>query len=309
MSGNANNIRVSVIIPVYNSEDTIASAIGSVLAQEFDGFEAIVVNDGSTDGSARIIESYGDKIRVVSQPNRGPASARNAGVAVARGDLLAFLDNDDEWMPHKLAKTVAALDDNPSAILVYSDFIAIENGKESLYVVGGPPSRQRMLQGGICILPSALVMRRTALDACGGWCEKFRRPGHEENWLWLIAHEQGEFAYVREPLVRYRMTDFAEVADKYEGGRLIFLRMVRERYGRAAMPYMRCFNSWFAASLWRKAVRQMSTGERRAAVGRFIRALRMSPSHVIRKEIIGDALRPHKYRRVVQVLLARNKTA
>ena len=105
-------IQVSAIVPVFNGESTIAAAIDSVLNQNFDATEVIVINDGSTDGTALILRSYGSKIRVIEQSNRGVSAARNAGAAIARGEYLAFLDADDEWLPGKLAKAILALDRN-----------------------------------------------------------------------------------------------------------------------------------------------------------------------------------------------------
>src|SRR6266849_4364482 len=108
-------IQVSAILPVFNGESTIAAAIDSALNQNFDATEVIVVNDGSTDGTALVLRSYGSKIRVIEQSNRGVSAARNAGAAIARGEYLAFLDDDDEWLPGKLAKVVLALDRNAAA--------------------------------------------------------------------------------------------------------------------------------------------------------------------------------------------------
>ena len=87
-------------------------AIASVFEQQFnpDDIELIVVNDGSTDNSAEILHSFGDRIRVIDQTNRGPAAARNTGVAAAHGEYLAFLDADDAWLPRKLATMVPILD-------------------------------------------------------------------------------------------------------------------------------------------------------------------------------------------------------
>ncbi|MBE3604183.1 glycosyltransferase family 2 protein, partial [bacterium] len=99
--------RVSAVIPVYNGAATIARAVASVLAQRYDGaVETIVVDDGSTDSTRAILAGFGDHIRTIHQPNRGPAAARNVGARLAAGEYLAFLDADDEWMPEKLARTV-----------------------------------------------------------------------------------------------------------------------------------------------------------------------------------------------------------
>ena len=96
---------VSVIIPVRNGERTLARAIDSALGQTFTGgFEVIVVDNGSTDRTADVIRHYGDRIIALYESVPGPARARNVAIFVARGEYLAFLDADDEWMPEKLAR-------------------------------------------------------------------------------------------------------------------------------------------------------------------------------------------------------------
>src|SRR6267154_1483950 len=111
--------RVSVVIPVYNGERYLADAIQSVLDQTYQKFEVIVVDDGSTDGSARVAKRFGGAIRYVHQSNGGVSKARNTGITLAQGTYLAFLDQDDLWLPDKLAVQVAYLDSHPEVGVVY----------------------------------------------------------------------------------------------------------------------------------------------------------------------------------------------
>ncbi len=92
---------VSVIIPTYNRVKTIERAVNSVLAQTWTEQEVIVVDDGSTDQTGEILKVYGDKIRVIRQQNGGVSAARNAGIKAATGEIISFLDSDDEWLPSK----------------------------------------------------------------------------------------------------------------------------------------------------------------------------------------------------------------
>ncbi|MBK5258426.1 MAG: glycosyltransferase family 2 protein [Thermoanaerobaculia bacterium] len=114
---------VSVIIAAWNRARELRSAIDSAFAQTFPPLEVIVVDDGSTDETPEVLaqycERYGDRIRVLRQSNQGVAAARNAGIAVARGDQLAFLDSDDVWLPRKLELQVARFDADPQLGLVH----------------------------------------------------------------------------------------------------------------------------------------------------------------------------------------------
>ena len=114
-------MKVSVVIPTYNDETTIAGTLESVFAQRFDGaFEVIVVNDGSTDGTRAVLEKFGERIRVIDQENAGAAAARNVGIAAASGEYIALLDADDTWTEAMLEKTVPVLDKNPACVAVFS---------------------------------------------------------------------------------------------------------------------------------------------------------------------------------------------
>ena len=103
---------VSVIVPVYNGESYLGAALESIFAQDYHPFEVIVVDDGSIDESAAIARSY-KEVRYIHQPNQGVAVARNVGIAVARGEFIAFLDADDIWTPDKLNVQVNYLTDHP----------------------------------------------------------------------------------------------------------------------------------------------------------------------------------------------------
>jgi glycosyltransferase involved in cell wall biosynthesis len=104
---------ISSIVPVYNGERYLTEALDSVLAQTYRPLEVIVADDGSTDGTATVVSSYGSQIRYVRQDNAGPAAARNLGLNTARGDYVAFLDADDLWHPEKMERQMACFHDRP----------------------------------------------------------------------------------------------------------------------------------------------------------------------------------------------------
>ncbi len=109
-------IKVSVIIPTYNRAEYVTQAIDSVLAQTYADYEIIVVDDGSTDNTKAVLLPYMDRIRYIYQENAGASAARNTGIKAAKGDWVAFLDSDDEWLPGKLAVQIRAVESHPQLV-------------------------------------------------------------------------------------------------------------------------------------------------------------------------------------------------
>ncbi|MDQ2076174.1 glycosyltransferase family A protein [Marinimicrobium sp. ABcell2] len=112
----------SVVIPTFNRESMVADAIEAALSQDFTDYEIIVVDDGSTDGTARIVEAYGAKVQYYRQDNAGVATARNTGVALSHGEYICYLDSDDLWPQTKLSEYKDVIDQNPGAPFIFSDF-------------------------------------------------------------------------------------------------------------------------------------------------------------------------------------------
>ena len=124
-----NRALVTTIIPAFNAERYILEAIESALSQSYSNHEVVVVNDGSTDGTQQIVDSFGSRIRGIQQANSGPARSRNLGNSVAKGEWLAFLDADDTWHPQKLELQLDAAI-QAGADIVYTDRIAFGDGGE-----------------------------------------------------------------------------------------------------------------------------------------------------------------------------------
>jgi glycosyltransferase involved in cell wall biosynthesis len=121
-------VKVSVVIPAYNGDRYLAEAINSVLAQTYQDYEIIVVDDGSTDHTAQVVKQYGKAVRYLRQTNQGVAASRNLGLAAALGDYIAFLDQDDLFLPHKLSSQVALLDQKPDLGMVNSGWQIYRGG-------------------------------------------------------------------------------------------------------------------------------------------------------------------------------------
>ncbi|MDH3444277.1 MAG: glycosyltransferase family 2 protein [Deltaproteobacteria bacterium] len=177
---------VSVVIPTYNRWPMLQDAIASVLAQTFENYELIVVDDGSTDNTLGELRLLGTSFQVIPQAHRGVAAARNRGVKGARGRYLAFLDSDDLWVPRKLAVQVAFMDAHPDVKICQTEEIWIRRGARV-----NPKARHRKPSGDIfkpsldlCLVsPSAVMLTRELYLEVGGFDENL--PVCEDYDLWL----------------------------------------------------------------------------------------------------------------------------
>jgi glycosyltransferase involved in cell wall biosynthesis len=277
--------RVSVIIPVRNGVATIRRAIDSALAQQPEAPEVIVVDDGSSDATPRILTSYGDRIKLLRQRNRGPSVARNAGAAAASPDAayLAFLDADDVWLPGMLKTMVARLKTATGAVLAFCDVISVNDYGEELdtqfidETSAHAPSMAELLTRWWPILTSAAVMRRAAFARTGGFNEAFTRPGFEDPFMWLLMREQGDFVYVAQRLVRYRTTPPDARMMKYAKGYRIFAKLVAQRYGEAGKRLIRESTKAFVSAWGYAGLLALREGDKLRARQAFSCALRYGP--------------------------------
>jgi glycosyltransferase involved in cell wall biosynthesis len=197
---------VSVIISTYNRSAMVTEAVASVLAQRDASFELIIVDDGSTDRTAeqicRLMVKSDHPVRLVTIDNRGPAAARNAGAALAAAPLLAFLDSDDLWQPHKLKRQLALMRQNPQCAISQTDEIWLRNGRRV-----NPGLRHRKPRGDCfidslrtCLIsPSAVMMRMGVFCSLGGFDEDMRAAEDYDLWLRLLMLYEIEL--LEEPLV------------------------------------------------------------------------------------------------------------
>ncbi|MGA3131151.1 MAG: glycosyltransferase [Terracidiphilus sp.] len=198
MGANQPETTISVIIPAYNAERFLARSLASVYGQTLAPREVIVVDDGSTDGTARTAEALGAK--VIKRPNGGIGAARNTGIRHATGEWIALLDADDSWAPEKLASQVAAID--PDTVLVYTGAryfddrgtCTVQNGVD-------PLTARKLLRYCNPILPSSGLLRRQTVLAAGGFREG--TPTCEDWGMWVRLMPFGSFAAVTDPLTNY----------------------------------------------------------------------------------------------------------
>ncbi|WP_281951107.1 glycosyltransferase family 2 protein [Nitrosophilus kaiyonis] len=192
--------KFSVIIPVFNREKFISRAIESVLNQSYKNFELIVVDDGSTDNTSKIIKKY--PIKIITQQNRGVSAARNAGIKASKGEIIAFLDSDDEWKKDKLKIQANFFIKNPSYKIHQTDEIWIKNGK----FLNKKKIHQKK-EGYIfydslhlCLIsPSAVAIKKELFDEVGLFREDFEVC--EDYELWLRVTKKYPIGFSKEKMV------------------------------------------------------------------------------------------------------------
>jgi glycosyltransferase involved in cell wall biosynthesis len=200
--------RVSIIIPVYNGAKTIRQTIAAALQQTFPDFELIVIDDGSQDSTLAILGEFHDpRLKVSPHSKSGLSASRNRGVSLAGGDLVAFLDADDIWLPDKLELQVAALEEHPEAALAYvwTDYID-EAGRfihPGQHACNGGRVLGALLGSNFIETGSNPLVRRAAVEECGGFDESLTAA---EDWdLWLRVAMRYPFVVVPHALVLYRV--------------------------------------------------------------------------------------------------------
>lgn len=198
---------VTVVIPVYNGEKFIRRAVDSILTQTYPVTQIIIVDDGSKDATCRIVESeYGDRVTLLPQQNGGPAKARNAGLRIATGEFVAFLDADDWWEPEKIAKQVKVLQGHPDAVGNYTGLRVVGDQGEHRYDLAPVdhttlwPTLRWCNPG---VPPSSVLLRRSVLSKLGNGFNE-RQLGSEDWNLWFRLIAKGPFCICPEPLTDYR---------------------------------------------------------------------------------------------------------
>jgi glycosyltransferase involved in cell wall biosynthesis len=199
---------VSAIIPTFNRAAFVGRAIDSALDQTWPNVEVIVTDDGSTDNTAGVLAGYGDRIRVVSQRNQGLSAARNAAIEASSGSFLALLDDDDEWLPERLAVQMPYMLDNANAGLVGGSAVVIDTA-------GKPLPRRRAVRSGVehvafealfpanqINCPTALI-RRSVMDSVGPFDTTL--PYAEDYDMWLRIAAVHQVIVVPQQVARYRI--------------------------------------------------------------------------------------------------------
>jgi glycosyltransferase involved in cell wall biosynthesis len=211
-----NEPQVSVVLPIYNGERYLVETLESILAQKYADYEIVAVNDGSRDQSAEVVKRYlsSGRIRYFEQPNRGVANARNAAIQCSTGRYIAFLDQDDLWLPGKLEKQVAYMQAHPEVALVHGPVECIDAegtliscaGRVYVDDAAGYCAEQLLVTNRIAVV--AVMVRRSCLDAVG-LLDQALAPA--DDWdLWLRLAVRFPFGFINEVLAKYRLHETNE---------------------------------------------------------------------------------------------------
>ena len=208
---------VAVVIPAYNSARFIRRAIDSALVQDYPNKEIIVVDDGSTDDTATIAESYGPPVRVIRQANAGPDVARNTAIHATEAECVAFLDSDDEWLPGRLTKGLAPLIEDPGVGLTFCHAVTCyPDGREVPF--GHEVERHRVFprvlwQPATHCTPATICRRAVVLEVGG-----FDRPllAFADHDLWIRIREQSKAVEITDQLVRVHARNESRSRNKKE---------------------------------------------------------------------------------------------
>ena len=231
--------KVSVVTPTHNRAELLRTAITSVLGQTFKDWEMIIVDDHSKDNTPEVVENFADE-RVKYLKNiekNGPSIARNLAISAASGEYIAFLDDDDEWLPQKLKKQIGILDSCPSKIGgIYSNRLMIDKHTGNTYsenpevdTLRGNLLNQLMIKNPIHT--STLIIRKACIDKIGGFDEGMRYMEDRDLFMRLSMH--WDIEYVDEPLTKAYYHGKAHLSRNLEGqthGREIILNRYRQLF-------------------------------------------------------------------------------
>ncbi|MFL5804444.1 MAG: glycosyltransferase [Roseiflexaceae bacterium] len=315
--------QISVLLPTYNRAHYLAEAIQSALDQTYPDLEVVVVDDGSTDNTAEVMQRFSDpRIRLIRQENRGISAALNTAFRTARGPYIAILNSDDRWLPELLAEELAVLRANPDVGLVYARCQAMNPAGQPLARTTGVPARYpgqmfRSLLYGDHICTIAVLARRAHVEQVGMWDESLIA---NEDWdLWLRLALVCQFAFVDKILAYFRAHPGRITSTSSER----FARLAADRvkvldkvYARADLPpaalgmrslaycnvYVDIGLRWLKVHDWRESLRSFSRAlllapNRAATLGRIMALAAFQTFMSERSWGVGLARRVGRWRR------------
>lgn len=281
--------KVSVIIPAYNCARYIAEAIDSVLAQTYQDFEIIVVDDESTDGTGEVVRRYADRVRYIRQDNRGPSGAKNTGIQAARGEYISTLDGDDLWLPQRLEKLVPLLDQQPELGFVYGDCYRIDETPDRIqprtaFEIHGGARRGWVLERLVMVnfVPSqSVLIRRRALDVVGLFDESYRIGEDWDLWLRLAARYPVDFISDVVAMRRQHTQNITNNSDvTMMRNAVSILTHLKQREPETVARIRHAHARALARAHFLLGVAYINNGERQRGRVEIARSLRYAPMHL-----------------------------
>src|SRR5262245_33102769 len=301
-------VDVSVVIATYNRSRQVREAIDSVLAQTVPVREIIVVDDGSKDDTRTHLLAYGDRIRPFFQANGGASAARNLAMRKASGSWIAFLDDDDVWVPEKIEQQWKLVENNPALGLVYCSDYAVDEQLRVLYERKAQASNrgevfERLLIKNF-IFTSCVMARRDAVEKAGYMQKEFKFAQDWDLWLKIAAENPVDFAAA--PLVLYRQSPTGCLThDMKADDRLLEMKTIMERAFelRAVSPAARRRAVFEIESQWASA--SLVNGKNAAALPHALRAIASQPTSLEGYRLCAHSFVPKNLRSLAKRLLGR----
>jgi glycosyltransferase involved in cell wall biosynthesis len=279
--------QVSIVTTSYNQAQFLDETIRSVLEQDYDPLEYIVVDDGSTDGSLGIAQRYADRLTLITQENRGQAAALNVGFERARGELLGFLSSDDMLLPGAVGRLAAEFDRNPDLLLAYGGAILVDQHSRHIRPHPARPWDIAVMAGtGRQAVPQpASLWSRQAWEIAGPFNERAWALFDTEFYLQLAA--AGPAARVAEPLALVRLHPQAKSHSRHSLMAAECRRFADDFFGSRRLPEpLRPFARAGRANFYRRAaLAYQAAGEIEAARWMFLKSLVLTPRGMNKKQL------------------------
>src|SRR5215510_1758269 len=299
---------VSVVIATYNRSRQVREAIDSVLAQTLPVREIIVVDDGSKDDTRAQLLAYGDRIRPFFQANGGASAARNLAVQMAHGSWIAFLDDDDVWVPEKIEQQWKLVEQNPALGLVYCSDYAVDEQLHILYERKAQAENRGQVFDRLLIknfiFTSCVMARRDAVEKAGYMQKEFKFAQDWDLWLKVAAENPVDFAPA--PLVLYRQSPTGCLThDMKADDRLLEMKTIMQRALklREVSPAARRRAEFEIESQWASA--SLVNGKNAAALPHALRAIAAQPTSLEGYRLCAHSFVPKNLRSLAKKLFGR----
>jgi GT2 family glycosyltransferase len=314
---------VSVIIPTHDRAELVIHAIESVLGQTYGKLEAIVVDDGSADDTAKAVAtSNDDRVRYIRIPHSGlPAVARNAGLRIAQGEYVAFLDSDDLWYPEKLALQVACFARSPEVGLVCSNALRLREAEDvrgarsELYLKPGQGHSGRVLEALLrdnFVIASTAMVRRACLEQAGVFDESPSLLAGEDYDLWLRVAAIAEVRYLDQPLAAYRESGASvrsrQRRDQHWLGMIRIVEKLERGYPEAMQKLQPTVRMALATCHRGLSDHYCAQGRRAEACAHAVTALRLRPSQLSSYTCLVRSLLGRRPVGIVRALVERHRS-